>query len=323
MKRVIVTGGSGFVGANLTRRLINEGHQVHLLLRPGYQPWRLAALDRDVQRHQAPLADADGVKRVIGQIKPDWIFHLATEGAYSWQTDVHQIFQTNIVGLVNLVEACLETGFEAFVNTGSSSEYGFKPEASSETARLEPNSYYAVSKASATLFCRHTAQKYGVHLPTLRLYSVYGPYEAPGRLIPNLILQGLKGKLPPLVNPNIARDYVYVDDVCEAYLLAAAQPERALGAVYNVGSGTQTSLKEIVDLARRVMQLTVEPKWGSMPNRSWDSDVWLSDSRKIRQELAWQPAYSLVEGFQATIEWFQNAPAKVRAAYVENRQGLV
>ena len=168
-KRVILTGATGFVGANLARRLLQEEHDLHLLVRPSYNPWRIEGIRSDVQLHEVELTDAAALTAVVGRIKPDWVFHLAVHGAYSSQTNLHQMVQTNIIGTINLVEACLKTGFEAFVNTGSSSEYGYKDHAPSETEWLEPNSHYALTKASATLFCRYTAQSQGIHLSTLRL----------------------------------------------------------------------------------------------------------------------------------------------------------
>ena len=123
---------------------------------------------------------------------------------------------------------------------------------------------------------------------------MYGPFEEPDRLLPTLVLRGLDGDLPPLVDPDVARDYVHVDDMCEAYRLAAAShlaPEP--GSVYNVGTGIQTKLREVVDVARRALPIAVEPRWGSMPRRGWDTGVWLSDSRRIRTELGWHPASSL------------------------------
>jgi len=103
------------------------------------------------------------------------------------QVDVQRMLQTNIFGTANLVQACLKTGFDTFVNTGSSSEYGFKDHAPSENELPEPNSHYAVAKVSATMFCQFTARNQKVHIPTLRLYSVYGPFEEPTRLLPRVI----------------------------------------------------------------------------------------------------------------------------------------
>lgn len=312
IRRVMVTGAAGFVGANLARRLLREGCEVHLLVRRGYSSWRLEEIRADVRLHEVDLGDEEALTQVVGGIRPDWVFHLAAHGAYSWQTDLSRMAQTNILGTIHLVQACLKAGFEAFVNTGSSSEYGFKDHAPSETEWLEPNSYYAVTKASATLFCRHTAQSRGVRLPTLRLYSVYGPYEEPARLLPTLILLGLEGKLPPLAGPEIARDYVSVEDVSEAYLLAATRPGPDPGAVYNVGTGVGTALSEVVEVARRLMGITAEPIWNSMPDRPWDTNIWVADNRKIQAELGWRPSREFEPGFRRMIDWFCENPARRR-----------
>jgi dolichol-phosphate mannosyltransferase len=310
MRRVLITGGTGFVGANLARRLLGE-HEVHLLARPAFTAWRIDGIRADVRLHEVALEDAAGVRGVVAAIRPDWIFHLAAYGAYSRQTDIRRMAQTNILGTINLVEACLETGFDAFVNTGSSSEYGVKDHAPAETEWLEPNSPYAVTKAAATMLCRHAAQRRGLRMATLRLYSVYGPYEEPDRLVPTLVVRGLDGGLPPLVDPAVARDYIHVDDVCEAYLGAASRAAPEPGVVYNVGTGVQTTLREVIDVARRILPIAVEPRWGSMPPRMWDTNVWLSDSRRIRAELGWEPRVTLEAGLRSTVDWFRSHPELV------------
>src|SRR6202041_3351664 len=106
--------------------------------------WRVADILPKTTVHELHLHELPQVSRVVGQIRPEWIFHLAVHGAYSWQTDGPQIVRTNLDGTMNLLSACLKTGFEAFVNTGSSSEYGSKDHAPAETEMLEPNSVYAV-----------------------------------------------------------------------------------------------------------------------------------------------------------------------------------
>jgi len=305
-KTALVTGATGFVGANLARRLLREGCRVHLLVRPGHATWRLEGIRDQVQLHQVELTDRAALDLLVAQVRPEWIFHLAAYGAYSWQTDLQQMIQTNITGTANLLEACAQVGFAAFVNTGSSSEYGAKDHAPAEAENPEPNSHYACTKVAATLLCRYTAQSRNLNLATLRLYSVYGPYEDPGRLFPALIRKGLQGQLPPLVSPDTTRDYVYVEDVCEAYLLAASQPGQEPGAVYNVGTGAQTSLRQLVALARQSLGVDAEPVWGTMPARIWDTSVWVADNRRIREGLGWVPRTALAEGFERTADWFRH-----------------
>lgn len=305
---MIITGATGFIGANLTRRLLKEGHQIHLLVRPGYNPWRIQEIRDDVCLHEVDFSDEQILSEVVKQIRPDWIFHLAAYGAYSWQTDLQEMVKTNIVGTINLMGACLKTGFETFINAGTSSEYGFKNHSPSENDYLEPNSHYAVTKASATLFCGYTGKTRGARIHTLRLYSVYGPYEEPKRFIPTLIILGLKGMFPALVSPDNAHDFVYIDDVIEAYLLLANRTDQEAGAVYNVGSGIQTSIHEVVEVVRGVLGITAEPKWNSLSNRPWDSNIWVADNRKIKNELGWQPKYTFEQGFRKTVNWFLSDP---------------
>ena len=311
MSRILITGGTGFVGANLTRRLLKQGHEIHLLVRPNYKSWRIKDIKPDLRLHGITLEDKAALHQRIRRIKPDRIFHLAVHGAYSYQNNLQQTIDTNIIGTVNLLQACMKTGFEVFVNTGSSSEYGYKDYPPTETEWLEPNSYYAVTKASATLFCRYIAQSQNLRIPTLRLYSVYGAYEEPDRLMPTLIERGLKGELPPLVNPKTARDYVYIDDVIEAYLLAAMMNTAELGAIFNVGTGIQTSLRDVVETACRVLKIKAKPQWGSMPDRQWDTTVWVADNRKIKDELGWTPDYTFEQGFKAMVNWYKQRGQEV------------
>jgi len=306
MRRVLLSGATGFVGANLARRLLADGHEVHLLVRPGFASWRIDSISDAARLHTADLQDADATRETVRAVRPDWIFHLAVHGAYASQTDVLEIMRTSLIGTVNLVEAALAVGVEAFIHTGSSSEYGFQPSAPSEDHRLDPNSSYAVAKAAATMYCQHVSRRSDAHVATLRLYSVYGPFEEPTRLLPTVIARGLAGTLPPLVNPDIARDFVYVDDVIDACLAVAARPDLPRGSVYNVGSGIQTTIREVVAIAKAEFGIAEEPRWGSMPDRRWDTTVWLADPRRIEQEVGWKAATSFAAGFRRMADWLRD-----------------
>ena len=113
-----------------------------------------------------------------------------------------------------------------------------------------------------------------------------------------------------LVDPRIARDYVYADDVSEAFVRAAVKPHPEPGPVFNVGSGTQTTLRQVVTVARRVLSIPVKPKWGTMPNRQWDTSVWVSDNRAIRRALGWKPRYDFERGFKQMVAWMRMDPAR-------------
>ena len=308
MKRVLITGASGFVGANLARRLLREGHELHLLLRRSHQSWRLDEIASHVEVHEADLEDAGRVGGVVRAVRPEWVFHLAAYGAYSSQTGFARMVATNVVGGAALIDACVETGPEVFIQTGSSSEYGYKGHPAVEEEPVQPNSHYAISKAAATHYCQYTARAAGINAIAVRLYSIYGPYEEPTRLVPALLVHALQGSLPPLVSPRIARDFVYVEDAVDAMLELAAAPRIPRGAVYNICTGRQITLERVVNITRQLRAVPAEPVWSSMERRSWDTETWVGSPAALEAATGWVAPTRLEEGLRLTIEWLQSNP---------------
>lgn len=305
--KYFVTGATGFIGANIVRRLVNMGEEVHIIIRKQSNPWRIKDIITRIKVHYGDLQNKDEIERIVENVKPTVIFHLGVYGAYPFQQDVNQMIGTNILGTVNLVNACIRNKFKIFINTGTSSEYGFKREKAAETSWLEPNSYYAVSKASATLYSNYTAKKYELPMVTFRLYSAYGPYEEPTRFVPTLIKTAFKGKLPNLVSPKISRDYIFVEDIVNAYLMAAKAPHKlGIGEIYNIGTGRQTTIKDMVCIVKEMMEIKANPKWNTMTPRIWDTTTWIADINKIKSKLGWRPRYNVKEGLEQTIEWFRH-----------------
>jgi dolichol-phosphate mannosyltransferase len=318
-RRVLVTGGTGFVGACLARRLLQDGCEVHLAVRLGHAGWRVAELAGQLETHVVDFSQPTRVKELVREVAPAWVFNLMAHGAYSSQTDPQEMVRTNLMGTMNLLDACVAGHVEAFVQAGSSSEYGLKGHAPDEGEPLQPNSTYAVTKAAATHYCQFVAKRDGYRAITLRLYSAFGPFEEPTRLIPTLIVRGLRGRWPPLVDPDVARDFVFVDDICEAFIRAASAPEARPGRVYNVGSGSPTTLRQVVETARQVLHVEAAPNWGTMPNRSWDTNVWYSNPAAIQAELGWKAAVTFEAGFRKTVDWLQADPARLH--FYESRVG--
>lgn len=298
---IVVTGAAGFVGANLVRRLAALGHEVHAVVHPQSSPWRLDGVS-EISRHRVDLTDEAAVRRLFATVHPEWTFHLAAHGAYSWQTNPVGITAVNLTGTSHVVRSAVEAGCQRIVCAGSSSEYGFKDHAPSEDEVLEPNSEYAVAKASATLLSQWLSRSNGVPVTTLRLYSVFGPFEDPARLLPSVIREGLHGHLPKLANPDTARDFVHVDDVVAAFILAADNVTE-LGAIFNVGTGRQVTLREVADVATQHFGLTAKPQWGSLSGRGWDTNCWVGEPAKLLA-LGWRPEYTFETGFTHTASWW-------------------
>jgi len=301
----LITGTSGFIGSVLLRRLVKEKQKVHIILRKKSKTWRIDDLLNKVTIHYSDLSNVTDLIKIVKKAKPTIIYHLATNGAYSYQKNANQIIETNILGTWNLLQACNTIKYDLFVNTGSSSEYGSKKFAMRETDIVEPNSYYAVTKCAQTLLCSHIAKQENRPIVTIRPFSVYGPFEEPKRFIPTLMNTLMFNKEMNLVSPDIARDQIYVDDMVDAYL-KIDELKKNPGEYFNIGTGIQSTIKQVVETAIKVSKKNAKFKWGTMESRSWDTNNWVADISKARQLLKWTPKHSLDQGLKNTWEWFNN-----------------
>jgi nucleoside-diphosphate-sugar epimerase len=301
---IFVTGSTGFIGGALVRRLLDEGHQVHVAVRAEARRWRIEELEghERLTIHPADLRDASQIMNAVAAAEPRTVVHLATHGAYEKQRDPTSILATNVLGTQNLLEASTQHGVALFVNAGSSSEYGFKKEPMRESDLPEPNSHYAVAKVAQTHLCRLAAKMHGMALVTFRLFSVYGPWEEPTRLIPTMIRRARAGLALEMANPAIARDFVYLDDVLDA-LTGFDALMRLRGEVINLGSGAETTLRDVVDAVLATVPSRSEVKWGAMADRKWDTDRWVSDPSLARELLGWRAKHDLREGLKKTSQW--------------------
>jgi nucleoside-diphosphate-sugar epimerase len=306
---ILVTGAAGFVGAAAALELAAHGYDVHALIRPGSSSWRLTALAGRFPSHAVDLTDAGAVERLCAAIRPRVVLHLAAHGTYESQSDARRILTTNILGTLHLLEAAAASGAELFVSAGSSSEYGFKSEPMREVDRLDPNSVYAIGKAAQA----HLGQVFARQSPamavvTLRLFSVYGPWEAPSRLIPTMIERARAGLPLRMVAPQIARDFVFIDDVLAA-LLDFERLRQASGAVLNLGTGVETTLGEVVAVVQDLFGHRSEVVWGGMPPRRWDTCRWVADRSEAARVLGWEPRVDFRQGLARTADWIATTGA--------------
>lgn len=301
--KVFITGIAGFVGAGLARALLQDGAEVHGLIRSSSNLWRLDDIKGEFHLHTGDLLNEESLREAIQEAKPEVIFHLGVYGAYHvCQNDKELIMRTSFDATRVLLDAAKENGVGIVINTGSSSEYGTKDHPMREDELIEPNSYYAVGKAAQTLYCQQFAREEKLPIITLRLFSVYGPYEEPIRFIPTLVTKVLANEDVPLADPRTARDFTYLADVVDAYRVAAKRPELS-GEIFNVGTGKQHTIKETFDTAVALTGSTSQPIVGAYANRSFDTNQWVADVNKASSQLIFTAQYSLEDGLRATIEW--------------------
>jgi nucleoside-diphosphate-sugar epimerase len=306
---VLVTGANGFVGARLCIDLSARSVEVVGLESGSGPSWRLDG--KNIRKLQVNLLDHEKLAALVRDLQPSVIVNCAAYGAYSSQTKTDHIYGVNFNAVRHLLEIAEQLpDLRAFIQMGSSSEYGWNCAGPAENAQTIPDSHYAVSKVSASSIVQYAGKNREIPAWGIRLYSVYGPLEDFSRLMPKMLLAAREKSLPPLVNAKTSRDFVYVDDVCEAVVRVI---ERAhlleRGEIFNIGTGTKTSMSDLVELTRRLFKIDQEPAWGSMAARRWDHSDWYSNPKKAETYLGWQAKITLEQGLRKTMDWIINNPS--------------
>ena len=253
-----------------------------------------------------------GIPRVIlGQInqltaffeeeKPDYIFHLAAYGNMSNQKDEQAIFEANVIGTWNMLQASKHIPYKVFVNVGSSSEYGRKSQPMSEIDVPETDTFYGASKIAGTYLARAFARQYNKPIVTVRPFSVYGPKEADFRFIPTMI-NCIENKKVFHVDPHGVHDWIYIDDLING-MLFLVESGFIKGEIYNIGTGLQTRNIDVLALMVAITGKIVETLRDDFM-RLHDSFTWRADVTKMGL-LGWKPKISLREGLTKTYEWYR------------------
>lgn len=311
-----VVGASGFIGAKLFFSLSRLRPDVFAVSQTVESSWRLLHCPYP-NRVMLDITRSRDVEAAVQKHRPRTVFNLSAYGAYERQRDAHRIHEVNYFGTLNLIRALLEHGCDAFVQAGSSSEYGVNCSGPKELDQLEPNSDYAVSKAAVSYLIGYYGRFKNFPATHLRLYSVYGPWEERDRLVATLVRLGLEGQYPPLADPSISRDFVYVDDCTRAFVRAARVACRSYpGRSFNIATGKKTSLREMAQQARQLFGIKDEPVFGSMPNRQWDLSNWFGNPANAAAELGWSSRIALSEGLTHTVDWERLAAPRVRFGLV-------
>jgi nucleoside-diphosphate-sugar epimerase len=294
-QRVLITGAAGFLGANLTQRLIASGHSVHVLLRPGSATWRLNGWQGRYTIHEADLRDGPAVTRAVARARPEVLYHLAAHGTKHAQNDQADILAINVMGTANLLHALDDRDDWALVHAGSSSEYGHKDGPITEEDRLEPRNAYGVAKTAATLLCQAAAAR-GRHVTTVRVFSAYGPLEEPTRLISYVMGCCLRSESPRVTSGWQPRDFVYVEDVLDLFELAASRPALR-GQILHAATGRQRTVREVVAAVVAICSNgDVSTLYGATANRPDEPASWVASIERTTALTGWRPRYDLDDG---------------------------
>lgn len=303
MKKAVVTGAAGFIGSALTRRLVQDGVETHAFVRPGSDLQRLTSIGAHI--HEMDLTQPTKVRDAIMGVPGAAVFHLAASNIMSGMAaPTETLLATNVAAVSTLLDSAIESGARSFVSTGSFLEYGAKDIALSEEMRCDPPEIYSITKLAGTLLVQDAAAK---GLPTIvfRLFTPYGPGLQKGRLVYEVIAKALRNEPISLTRPTVTRDFIFVEDVVDALLEAAARAEEYAGQIFNLGSGDKTSLKELGELVLERTGSESELMWGGAQTVAYDTDTWQADMHKTFTAFAWRPKHSLSAGIDETRLWLE------------------
>lgn len=286
-ERILITGGTGFFGKNLIKRLEKD--------------------DCSISIFKGDLKQAKEIRDFVLKVKPTTIYHLGAivDLARDFKT-AQKCIDINIKGTLNLLEALRNSVPTRFIYTSTEEVYGNGSLPYKEDQLPNPPSPYAVSKIAAEQFARIYSQELGFSLFIFRAGTAYGPHQPLTRLIPQIIVKALKNEDIPLNSGRKKRDYIFIGDVIETLVLAKNKDTMVGSMTINLGGGVQYSLKE---LATTIVELTHSKSkiiLGAFPDRILEADEWLLDNQRAWKILGWKPKTPLKDGLIQMVKYYRN-----------------
>ena len=318
--RILVTGGMGFIGSSLARRLVSDGAQVTLCdaMIDGYggNPANIAELRGRVEVDASDVRDAAAMERLVDG--RDIVFHLAAQVSHVMSlSNPYPDIDINIKGTAVVLEACRRKNPRAvIVRSGTRGQYGPAVKLPvSEDTPSDPRGIYEISQLSSEMICRTYTRIHGIRTVPLRLTNIYGPRaqmrHSQFGVVNWFVRLALEGRPIPIFGTGkILRDFLYVDDCVEALVAAAISPA-AVGEILNVGHDRPSTFLEVAELLREIVPDTrIEFTEFSPERKAQEPGDFVSDITKIRRLLGWEPKTSLREGLARTVDFYRERRAE-------------
>ncbi len=298
MKKVLITGGRGFIGQHCLPLLLAKNYEVHAV---SSQP--VNQFNSNIYWHQANLLKPEEVSRLLSKIKPTHLLHFAwfaIPGEYWTSLENFKWVE----GSLNLLQEFAHSGGERVVMAGTCAEYNWNYGYCSEKVTpLVPKTLYGVCKNSLQSMVDAFAQKTGITSAWGRIFFAYGPHEYGDRLVPSVIRSLLQGKTAPCSHGNQIRDFLYVKDVADAFVTLLDSP---VSGPINIASGQPVTLKDIIYQIAEILNRSELIELGVIPTSANEPPLLVGDISRLRNELCWQPQFSLNQGLHEAITWWKN-----------------
>lgn len=295
--KIFLTGGTGFIGRYVVQELATADNTLLLLLLESEDTPGLPK-NAKVNTLCGDLSRLESIRSEIKRFSPETTVHLAWESLPNY--DVSTSIRNLNYGL-DLLTLLAETGCKTFVSTGSCWEYGQQSGKLNEDAPLKPYNAFTAAKNALHWLGEQIAQEHGMRFIWTRLFYVYGPGQRETSLIPSAINSLRRGVMPEIKTPQARNDFIYVEDVARALATIARKAQK--GGVYNIGSGTATSVRQIVEMLCDKFNFTGKYDTLSSVASSPDIGFW-ADISRIRNDFGWKPQISISEGIEKVIKFY-------------------
>jgi nucleoside-diphosphate-sugar epimerase len=310
--RVLVTGGTGFMGRHLVRALVARGDEVAVAGRRRREDLPAGALPESVSYQAADLAVPGAAEAILAELQPERVFHLASAVDVARSLDALDVqVRVTQMAAVHVAQACLTHGVGRLVQVGTCEEYGNGPAPFRETQDPSPVSPYSAAKVAATAFVRMLCTSFGLRAVVVRPFLTYGPGQESNLLIPALIRSALAGRDFPMTGGEQTREFNYVEDIVDGIVRAADAPG-VDGLVINVGCAEPRRIRDVAGLVLDLMGNPVRAELGKLPYRPGETWEFYCDNTRARQLLGWSPRMRLEDGLRRTIAWYREQQQEAR-----------
>jgi nucleoside-diphosphate-sugar epimerase len=299
-RRVLLTGGAGFIGSQLARLLVREGHEVFAIIRPQADRWRIADIESELMVIEGDLRALPSLREQLVAAKPEICLHLAWRGWLGQAEAIENLSSLSVS--LDLLRMMPELSCPRFVSVGTCFEYDLAGGRLTETTPLRPQELYGTCKKSLFEVAQQFAAFTGMSMATPRVFYSYGPFEDVRRLVPSVALSLLKGLPARVTLGEQVRDYLHVEDVASAIWRVATSE---LTGPVNIASGEPVTIAEV---ATRVAGLLGRPDLlhlGALPYRQGEPMRILADTTTLRERLGWTPRFALEQGLIDTVGWWE------------------
>jgi len=304
--KVLLTGGTGFLGHHIVNALLRRKANVTLFIQPNEKIARLKNIKQKVNIIKGKLTNREETRTAIEGVKPEVMIHFA--GWMERRRDLSildDMVNHHLASTINLVLAADPEVTKLIINTGSSEEYGEQADPLVETLPIDPVSPYSASKGAATIMATYLSKAIGVPVVTMRPFITYGPGQLHDTLIPFLI-KGILGKKTIALTEGLQyRDFLYVDDLVSCYLAVIEKAEVfTRPEIFNIGTGRKTAVRDVIETIADLMDGRDYLKTDARSMRAGEVMSMIANVEKAEKILDWRPLVSLRDGLRKTIDWW-------------------